>query len=290
MSWFSYALISAVLLSIATLFQKKALRHEHAMEFSATFAIIAALVAVPFFFAIDYSKIALEPLIILFINSAFGATAFYLVAKSIRHMEISSSTPLFALGPGITVFLAYLFLGERLTAMQGWGSGFLLLGAYVLEIKNHHDLFEPVKVFLRSRYIHLIMLAMVLYSVSALLDRVLLSQYNFQPEAFIAFAHLFVAFHLFIMLSIFYKGVDGVRNGLRSIGPLLLIMAIIIVVSRYSQVEAVKIAYVGLVVSVKRVSVFLTTLIGGKLFHEHSLTRKVLAALITVIGAILIAL
>lgn len=290
MTWLGYALISAVLVSVATLFQKRALRHEHAMEFSATFAIIAALVAVPFFFTIDYSRITIMPLVILFINAAIGAVGFYLIAKSVRHMEISSSAPLFTLGPGFTVFLAYLVLGEKLTTMQGWGAALLLFGAYILEVKSHHDVWEPVRVFLRSRYIHFIIIAMALYSITALVDRVLLSHYDFQPEAFIAFAHLFIAFHSFVMLSFFHKGIEGVRNGLRSIGPLLLIIAIIIVVSRYAQVEAIKIAYIGLVVSIKRISTFITTVVGGKLFHEHGLTRKILAALITVIGAILIAL
>ncbi len=290
MTWFSYTLLSALLLSAATLIQKKALLKEHAMEFSAVLAVLSALISAPLFFTIDYQRLELPPLVILFFTSILGAAAFFLVSKSIRHMEVSESSPLLVLGPSITIFLAYLFLGEQLTRMQGVGAGLLLLGSYALETKPHHDLLEPIRVFIRSRYIHYILIALALYSVTGLFDRILLARYQFQPEAYIAFAHTFLAFHFFVMISIFHNGTRGIVHGLKTAGVLIFIVAVLTVAYRYAQAEAVRIAYVGLVLSLKRISGFFTTVIGGELFHERNLIRKSIASLIIVGGALLMVL
>ena len=79
---------------------------------------------------------------------------------------------------------------------------------------------------------------------------------------------------------------------LRSIGPVWMTIAavsICTVVYRYTQIEAVKIAPVALVLSLKRTSVFISTVVGGKLFHEQHLVRKGIATIILLSGAFFLA-
>lgn len=67
-----------------------------------------------------------------------------------------------------------------------------------------------------------------------------------------------------------------------------MIIALLTVRYRYAQIEAVKIAPVALVLSVKRVLFFFATVGGGKIFAECDLFKKSIATMIMVAGAMLI--
>lgn len=288
MSWVILAFLSAFLVSAAAITQKKILCKEHAMEFSAVLALFNLAFSIPLFFFIDYSTITLPAMGFIFLAGVFGGIAYYLVAKSIRHMELSSSSPFLTLAPGITAILAFFFLGEKLTLLQTGGIILMIAGTYVLESRHGKSIFEPVRELIRSKYIHFILIALVLYGFSSIIDRHVLFSLNLQPLSYLAFAHLFIAMTLLAMLHIFHNGFKDVQHGVRKAGWWILLVALFTIGYRFAQLAAVKVAYVGLVVSIKRTSGFFTTLIGGELFHEHNLVRKSIASVIMVVGAILI--
>ena len=68
----------------------------------------------------------------------------------------------------------------------------------------------------------------------------------------------------------------------------IILIAVLTAGYRYTQIRAIKIAPVSLVLSVKRISVFIAVIIGGKLFNEKNLLKKTLATAIMVAGAIMI--
>jgi uncharacterized membrane protein len=57
---------------------------------------------------------------------------------------------------------------------------------------------------------------------------------------------------------------------------------------RFAQTAAVKAAPVAVVLSVKRLSVFFTVMLGGYIFRERSLLKKTVATAIIIAGAIMI--
>ena len=286
--WLTFALLAAFFSAGAVLIQKRTLINEHAMEFSTNLALLNVMLTLPFFFFVDFSQIKFWPLAFIFFASILGSIAFLLVAKGLRHMEISSASPLLVLGPGITATLAFIFLGESLKPLQVGGIGVLILGSYILELKDSHDFLHPIRVFNQSKYVYFIVIALILYGVSSVLDRQILAHFNVEPIAYIAFVHIFIAFHFIVMISIFHDGFKGIQNGFKNVGPWLLLASMLTIGYRFAQAQAVKIAYVGLVVPVKRLSAFFTTIIGGELYHEHNLLRKAIACLIMILGVILI--
>jgi drug/metabolite transporter (DMT)-like permease len=288
--WVIYALIAAAFTSLAQLTEKKVLIKEHAMEFSTVLAIAVLILSIPLFFLIDYSKLQLLPIILIFFIAIPAAIAFFLIARSIRHMKISDSIPLFSIGPGITALLAFIFLGEALTRTQTLGIMLLIFGAYVLETKKEFNLLDPFKTFKKSKYIHFILIALILYSITGIFDRIILFRLDMQPIAFVAFANLFLALNLIIMLYFFHDGLKGIKHGFNSAGKWIFLMAIFVIGYRLAQSEAVKIANIGLVVTTKRISLLFTILIGRELFHEGKRLRKIIASVIMVAGAILITL
>jgi drug/metabolite transporter (DMT)-like permease len=289
-SWIYLAITAAILTSAATLTAKKTLIKEHAMEYSTVLALIVLVISTPLLFFIDYSKLQLLPVVILFFTAIIGAIAFLLAAKSIRHMDISDSSPLFALGPGITAILALIFLKEFLTIPQSIGIALLIIGAYVLETKSTLRLLDPIKTFKKSKYIHYIIIALILYGITTIADRYILYHLDMQVEAFIIIAHFFLALHFLIMIHIFHDGFKGVKHGLKNAGWWIFLVALFTLGYRYSQTSAIKITNVALVLSIKRMSTLFTILIGGEIFHEGKIFRKIIATLILLVGATLIIL
>ena len=289
-SWLIYAFVSTVLTSAAALTTKKTLLKEHAMEFSTVLAILVLIVSLPLFLIIDYTKITLIQIVITFFSSILAAIAFLFIAKAVRHMEITDSTPLLALGPGVTAVLAFIFLGEALTMFQTTGILLLIIGAFILETKSAFNLFSSIKNFKKSKYIHYIFISIILYAVTSILDRLLLFNLDMQPEAMIAITHVFIVISFIIMIHIFHDGFKGINNGLKRAGWLIFLVAVFTLGYRLTYAQAVKITSVALVSSIRRISTLFTIVIGGEMFHEGRMVRKILASIIMIIGAVLIIL
>jgi len=290
MQWLIFALVSAIFASAALLIEKKILAREHAMEFSASLAFFNLMLSIPFLLFIDYSKLQITPLVYIFFLMIVVATAFLLVAKSIRHMELSTVAPLTVLIPAVTAILAFVFLNEKLGSMQISGIVLIMAGAYILELHRGHNFLEPFKIIAKSKYFHFIFLGVTLYGVAAFFDRVILSNYDIRPISYMVFANIFLAFHFFVMMSFFHDGFRGLRKGLRRFGLLLLPISIFTIIYRLAFFEALKIEYAGLVVSVQKMSVLFAVIIGGELFREKNILRKSIASLIMLAGILFIVL
>jgi len=175
MSWVFFAIMAAVLTAASTITQKKTLLKEHVMEFSAVLALLIFIISLPFFLLIDYSALDFTSVLIVYLFSIIGSVVFLLAAKSLRHMDISASSPLMTTGPAFTALFAFVFLGESLRFIQIGGIALLIIGAYILETKKYHSLLEPLRTFVSSKYIHYIIFALILYVASGVGDRIVLS-------------------------------------------------------------------------------------------------------------------
>lgn len=289
MSWFIFALAAAILLSATSVIEKKVLYREHAMEFSAVLALFNAVVSLPLLFIADMSRIEPLQIAVIYLASLIGTGSFLLMIKATRHLEISISSPMFLLGPGVVAIAGYLFLGESLTGWQIMGIILLVLGSYALQIQPGGGLWSPLRTFYYSRYLHLVFFALLLYAAGSLADRVILTRYTVAPVQYIPIIHIFIALNFFLLLYIFYDGAAGIRRGITKFGPVILLLAVMTTAHRFFYAQAAAIAFIGLVSAVKRVSSLFTTLIGGELFHDQNLGRKFLAALVMLGGVFLIA-
>ncbi|UCG95169.1 MAG: EamA family transporter [archaeon] len=286
MEWFIFALGAAVINSLVALIEKKALFKEHAAEFSATIAVLNFLVILPFFFLVDFS-FSIMIWVLMAVAAFFASIGFLFVAKAVRHMEISAASPLLNFGPGFTAIVAILILGEVLTPLNILGILTLIAGSYVLEIDfRSHDITTPFRKIYKSRYIHYIFLALGSYSLSAVSCKYILNFVN--PVTLIFVEQFFVALIFVAILYIFYDGVRGISNGMKSVGWLLLVMAVMTVSYRLLQATAIKMTFVSLVMPIKRLSTLFATVMGGELFREHGLYQKVAACIIMIVGAVLV--
>ena len=298
MQWYLLALGSAVLNALSSVTEKKALFKEHAMEYAAVVSLFMFFLSIPL---IPRSQFNISPAywFILFLLSILDAVAFLYITKAVRHMELSESSPLFVYGPVITAIFAYAFLKEALTIKEIGGVIGVTLGAYMLELKpmknKKGEFFGPFKVIMQSKYIHYLLFGLMLYALSAVITRYLLNTNNPQAidaNAFLVVTHFFVAVVYIAMICKYYNGFQGIKHGIQKTGRPILLAAIFLFTSRIllTIALAIPVAEVALILGVRRLSSLFSTVIGGEMFHDQYLSRKIIACIVMIASAFFIIL
>ncbi|MCK9425514.1 MAG: EamA family transporter [Ignavibacteriaceae bacterium] len=289
MTWFFIALASSLMSAFAAITQKKALFNRSPLEFSFLLAVVNLVFSIPFFLAVDYVTINTSNLSILFIKSIIGVAAFLCVMTALKNLQISNALPLLALTPGFVAISAFFLLGESLKATEVIGLLSLIAGTYILESKNLKEILFPLNVFIKSKYHRYILAALFLFTASSIMDKLLLSKMNLSPISLTAFQHLFFAILFSAIFLLFNKNKGEVIINFKKqdLGWIVLI-SLLTIGYRYTQVVSISLASVALTLAVKRTSVLWATIIGGKIFNDSNLPKKMIAVLFILLGAILI--
>lgn len=291
MEWYWLALISALLSALAAILQKNVLFNISALRFTLIVSIFIAafstlLIKFTVFDAVNFNSIA-----VLIIKSLINASAFLCIMISLKNLELSRTLPVLAASPMLVALLAFIFLGESLKIMEICGMILIVAGTYLLELKKEETVFNPFKIFIVSRYHKVILIALILMSVSSILDKLLLTKFKLPPVTFLVIQNYFFLIIFFIFWKVYNIKVkqEKLFSGLQvSILVIIIIIAVVTIGYRWTQIESTKLAPVGLVISLKRLSVLFAVVIGAKIFKEENYFRKVLATVLIVAGALLI--
>jgi len=285
--WYALSLSSALFSAFAAIIQKKVLFRQTALGFSTLLSIFNLILAIPFFFLIDFSSLPLSGIFVLFFKSVLAAGAFYCVMAGIKNLELSRALPLLVLTPGLVAFFAFIFLQEPLTKIEIIGIFLLIIGTYTLSLKPKQKLKTPFKEIIKPKGFYFIITALALFTISSILDKALLKNFNLPLNAFMGFQHLFFAF-IFLIIILCLTKTKEVQKAFKKSWKFILIIAFFTIIYRYTHLQAISMAPVALALSIKRISVFIAVVLGGTLFKEHNLFRKIFATITMTIGAILI--
>lgn len=288
--WYYLSIIAAIFSATAAVLQKKVLFKEKALTFVTVLAIFNLILAIPFFFYIEAGSLNLLNLGVLFFKSFLGGMAFLLVMLGIKNLELSHALPMLVLTPGLVAFFAFIILGESISAIALLGMFLLLGGTYVLQLGEHMKPSEPFKVFFRSKGHKYIVWALVLFTITSLLDKLLLKTFALPLNAFMGFQHLFHAV-VFLVAVLIFGNLGDVKGAFKGNWKWIFLISAVTVIYRYAHLSAVKSASsVALALAMKRTAVFFAAVIGGRIFREHDLKKRILATLIMVLGAVLVIL
>lgn len=290
MNWFLLAFISAVFSAMAAISQKKVLFKIEGLEFSFLVSLVSLLFSLPFIALTNYNTLEPVNLLILFLKTIPGTLAFFLVMLSLKNLEISKALPLLALTPGLVAIFAFLILKDELSLSGVGGIVLLFTGTYLIETRPGQKIFDPFVTIIRSKKHHYVLGALLLFTATSIVDRWLLGRYKLMPEAFMGFQQLFMAFNFFVItLFLKKKPFHIIRSLDASVWKWICLIAFFTIVYRYTEILAVKSASVALVLAVKRISVFIAVVIGGRLFKESSLLLRAAATVIIIAGLFVIA-
>lgn len=289
MIWILLAFSSALLSAFSTILEKKVLFKLTALEFTFMLSIFNMLFSLFFFLSIDMATLSLDSMAILFGKTILSGLAYLSVMQALKTMELSGALPLLVLTPGLVAIFAFLLIGESLSFIEISGLLLLLVGTYTLEIKRGKGPFQPIKVLFQTNKYMYIIIALLIFTFTSIIDKLLLRDFQLPPYTFMAFQHIFL-FMIFFTIVRFNKQcpVRIMRNTPKQLWGLILAISLVTIGYRYTQIEAVVLAPVALVLSVKRTSVFFATVIGGSIFKEQELIKKAIATAILIAGAILV--
>ena len=296
MEWYFLVMGTVLFATAGAIIEKKTLFKEHAMEFCTVFSIFTAVLTLPLWFFLDFS-FPTHYWVWLILLSWIDSVAFLYIAKASRHMQISSSSPLLAFGPVLIAIMGFFFLGESLTLKQMGGIGLVLFGSYVLELKPRKkikdELTTPFKVMLKSKYVHYIFIALALYSVASIATRFFLNTSNpnsITPLTFTSIIHLLIAINMVILISFFHDGIKGIKHGIKNAGNCIALVSLVMISGRILLIYAISMptAKIALVSALKRTSSLFSTIFGGEIFHDKRLKQKTIAAVIMVMGSMLV--
>lgn len=290
-----FALLSAFAISVSGIAAKQALKREHSLDFSLFAHILGFLFLAPFVIWVDFG-ISKYHLGLIYLVSVFSTFGFWFMIRALRHMDISVETPLSNIGILFTVFFGYIFLGERLGVWHLVGVVFIVAGAYLLEI-NHSassgasrskiDVWYPLREFKNSRYIHFLLAGLVLYSLSSVVDRVVLQEISVITYLF--FVYLFLTINNILLFVFLHKVPFSVvfKEAKDSAGWAVL-FAVSRLISNFLFANAISVLYVGVAVAIKRISTLLTVVLGGKFLSEENLRWRMMSSAVMIVGALLI--
>jgi drug/metabolite transporter (DMT)-like permease len=287
-SWFLLALISALFSAAASIGEKKSLFTEQALVFCVILSFFNVICSIPLIFLSDVGGDAGPGQVALFIKSVLNVCAFFCVMQAIKRLELSYALPLLVLTPGLVALAAWMFLAEDLNGHQIAGLILLMAGAFLLELRRRIGFLDIFTTVVRSPGRGYILAALLIFTITSVLDKAILKQWSVEPVSFVIFSHLYslVVFGFVFLLS--RNDTATLMISLKRSGRLIFLIAICTVIYRYTQISAVKIAPVALVLAVKRFSVIFGVVLGGRLFSEASLARKSFAAALMLIGAYLV--
>jgi drug/metabolite transporter (DMT)-like permease len=289
MDWFALAFASALLSAGSSLCEKKALFKLDALEFSFIVSTLILILTLPFFFFIDYSAITFQSMWILYIKTLLNSFAFLFVMLVIKNLEISEALPLMILTPAFVAIFAFIFIGDELSSKEVGGIALLIIGTYMLENSGRKNLVYPFKVLVKSKSHFYVLIALLLFTATSIMDRFLVANLKLPVNTFIGFQHIFYALD-FLIIYLIKKRKLSIENNIpnNSLIFWLILIAVLTIGYRYTQIVAVTLAPVALIIAIKRISVFFSTVIGGKIFNERNLIQKGIATAIMIAGTILL--
>lgn len=289
MNWFLLAFAAALLTAGHTMLEKKAVSEGRTLEVSWILALVNAIFSIPFFWFADFSGITLPVVGYIFIASVFGASALFLATKSLKHTEVSESSPFFALSPLVAAVLAFFFLQEKIAGINLIGFVLMVGGIFFLELKNLRIL-SGIFTKGREKYVVYTLIAVFLFGIGSIFDRIVLAGYGIDALAFLAIVHMFLALNFSVLFFARPLSKEELMSNLRSNWKLIIVLALVSYLQRYFYMSAIQVALsLGMVVAVKRLSSLFTVIIGGNLFHEHDIVRKTIATIIILSGLALLA-
>ena len=287
MDWVVFTLIAAVLLGMKSVCAKKVLFQEHACEFMTTYSLLTFVFSLFFLYKMNFSM-HYTVVLLIYAKSFVLCIAWLFQTKALRHMDLSKTAPLLNLSPIFLIIFSAFFLNEIPTLVQFLGITFIIVGAYWLQ--SHHNIRQFLKPlhFFKSKYSIYILIALVGYSMCAIIDKIVLKSIN--PYTYLFFSFLFLTLNYLIIQFYKYDGWKDIEQVIVESKGLIFAVVVFGLIADilYFHAVAIPTAMIALIIPLKRISTLVATIVGGSLFHEKNLSHRVIGCVIMILGVFLI--
>lgn len=286
MMWILFSLLVALFNAARGVATKQSLKDFDKYVVSWSMHLVSGCLILLLFFFVDFPVLQQGFWSVFVADCALSAIATVLSVKALIKSDISLVMPMSAFTPIFMLFTSFVMLGECPSINGFMGVILIVAGAYCLNIKEKkRGWLAPFGALMREEGPRLMLAAALIWSVTGNMDKIAI-----QASSAIFFAMAENIFISMLLLPFAYnriikqkKEIIRGRKGLLIVGVLAALMYIF-------QVVAMTQALVVYVVAIKRLSIFISILLGGLVFRERDIRARLLGGAIMVSGVLFITL
>jgi len=286
MVWFIFAFLSAFFDALKNVFSKINLKtiDEYIVAWSLRFFTLPFLI--PLLYLIKIPPLKNQFWIALFVGGSLNVITTILYMKSIKSSDLSLTIPMVTFTPLFLLITSPLIVGEFPNLLGIIGVLLIVLGSYLLNIKQTtKGYLAPFKALLKEKGPRIMLLVAFIWSITSNFDKI--GVRSSSPIFWVIAVNTFVTLALFpIML---FKSQKFLKKIFKNYKPLFSI-GFFNGLTLIFQMIAINLTLVAYVISIKRSSALISVLFGHLVFKEKEVKERLLATIIMLIGVLLIML
>lgn len=220
-------------------------------------------------------------------SAALNVAAHLCSTRALKLADVSQVTPLLNITPVFTLFLSALWLGEIPTARGLIGVVVVLLGAYWLNRPEGMGWFAPLQHLAFTPANGLVLLAGLLWAITPVLEKTAIEHTSPPSPRFVAFV---VSAFLGLFLTFAVAARRTAIHKLSAHRRAWLLAGLIAGTAPILGYTAFSLGLVGYVTTLFKLGSVMTVVWSYLLLHETGALRRLPAAVVMVLGALLIVL
>lgn len=271
---------SGILFGIWDICKKKALKDNNVLAVLAVYASISfAMLAFNYKEAIPIQG---DIFGVIVLKTAIVYTAWLLMFTALKNLPISIVTPFNTLTPLCSIFLGIAVLGETLDGMQWIAIGIMFVSYYYISKVGKFE----VKYIFKNKYFYFMLAGAFLNSISALIDKIVLVDIN---SVMLQFWFMLLMSIFYIISFVVYKYVMKQEVKFRFDSAIILMSILIVVADRiYFNALNIPSTPISLAMPLKSTSIVVSVIVGGLIFKEGNLKKKLMCTGLLLLGILIL--
>ncbi len=273
-----FAALSALTSGFESVLHRYVLVKEDSISYAFVWHFLISLLFLPLFLIEFKLPLQASAWSLVIASSIFWASAALLGFKAYSHIEVSKKSPIGKVKILFAFLLAVIFLHESLTVAKALGIAAIFLGLVVLTYKKATGINE-----LKSKGALLTIASAFLISCALLVDKFATAYFSTGTYAFLVYALPAVMFAPFAL-----RRQTELKSIVNNKFSATLAAAVFAAASYYLILNAFKLAEASVVIPIAELSTLVTVAGGVLVLREKMEVRKIAAAVIVIVGALLV--
>ena len=285
MFWIITSILTAFFESLKGVYSKKSVKSidEYAVSWALRFFALVFLL--PYFFFAEVPELNDQFWTALSWGGSLNAITTVLSIKAVKNSDLSLVSPIAALSPLFLLVTSPIMIGEFPKFLGFVGVLFIIIGSYVLNIKEKKNGYlAPFKALYKEKGPRLMLIVAFIWSITSNLDKI--GVQNSTAIFWIISINAFVAVIMLPVMLYRPKRFGNIAKNLNVLVP----MSVFSVISLVFQMISISLTLVAYVISIKRTSAVMSVVLGKLFFREKNIRERLAGSILMIIGVILITL
>lgn len=274
--------VSAIFLSLYDFFKKVSVRGKkdiyEILFFYTGIAFLCSFVFVKEAFNTDIKYIGFT-----FLKSSVISLSWFLTIKAVSKLELGIVTPFSMLGTIFTTLMAWICFRQDIGLIQIGGCSIILVGLIFISRLNKENKDKKENDY---RYLLLLVVAAFLSSISAMIDKTVLT--NGVSKGSVLFWFFFFLMSIYLVVCMIRNKKIEFKNLKTNYWVVFIGISIFLADFFYYQAVAIEGVYLSMISIIRKLSSFLSVVLAGIFLKEGNILKKILILLLMFIGLAII--